>query len=260
MSRVGTSYTSPAITVYSPAHLFLANNVTHLLCQKHGLLQKGNFSLPGCTRSKDKQKIPQQLQVMDDFLTVPWQVVALQLTVVTGPSTRSSVAVSVQDDHATSVVPSETAAHETTAVRAFRRSLGWSAGTSHSGLVHPSAAGECGDGDTGSRGRPDRRRPATAWLGRASPSLGSIAECRAPRARTGASGPRARTKRAIRGSISAALWPSTWRAWLPGARRDCEQCPKHRPWRRWPKPQSACAPSLVKCSATHGRHRHHNEQ
>jgi hypothetical protein len=56
--------------VYSPARLFLADDVTHLLCQEHGLLQKGNFSLPGCTRSKDKQKIPQQQQLIYGFLTV----------------------------------------------------------------------------------------------------------------------------------------------------------------------------------------------
>jgi hypothetical protein len=198
---------------------------------------------------------------MDDFLTVAWQVVALQLTVGTDPSTRSSAAVSVQDDHAASVVPSETAAHETTAVRAFRRSLGCGArGRRPQGLRTYQQPENVEMGTQGVGGRPNMRRPVTAWLGRASPSLGSIAECRAPRARTGASGPRARTKRAIRGSISAALWPSTWRAWLPGARRDCEQCPKHRPWRRWPKPQSAFATSIVKCSATHGRHRHHNAQ
>ena len=197
---------------------------------------------------------------MYDFLTVAWQVVALQLTVVTGPSTRSSVVVSVQDDHAASVMPSETAAHETTSIRAFaspwggarrRRTQGWRTHQQPENVEM---------GTQGVGGRPNMRRPATAWLGRASPSLGSIAQCRAPRARTGASGPRARTKRAIRGSISAALWPSTWCGWLPGARRDCEQCPKHRPWRSWPKPQSACATSLVKCSATHGRHRHHNAQ
>jgi hypothetical protein len=118
VSHVGTSCTSPAITVYSPVHLFLADNVTHLLCQEHGLLQKGNCPLPDCTSSKDEQKIPQQLQLIYGFLTVAWQVMAPQLTVVTSASTRSSIAVSVKDDHATSVVPSETAAHETTAVRA----------------------------------------------------------------------------------------------------------------------------------------------
>ena len=44
--------------------------------------------------------------------------VAPQLTVVTSTIARSGVAVSVKDVHAASVVPSETAAHETTAVRA----------------------------------------------------------------------------------------------------------------------------------------------
>ena len=44
--------------------------------------------------------------------------VAPQLTVVTNTSARSGVAVPVKDVHAASVVPSETAAHETTAVRA----------------------------------------------------------------------------------------------------------------------------------------------
>jgi len=44
--------------------------------------------------------------------------VALQLTVVTNTIARSGVAVSVHDVHAASVVSSETAAHETTAVRA----------------------------------------------------------------------------------------------------------------------------------------------
>ena len=44
--------------------------------------------------------------------------VAPQATVVTNTSARSSVAVPVQDVHAASVVPSEIAAHETTAVRA----------------------------------------------------------------------------------------------------------------------------------------------
>ena len=197
---------------------------------------------------------------MYDFLTVAWQVVALQLTVVTGPSTRSSAAVSVQDDHAASVVPSETAAHETTSVRAFAGPWDGARGRRPQGLrtYQQSENVEVGTQEVG--GRPDIRRAATAGLVRASPSLGSIAECRAPRARAGASGPRARTKRAIRGSLSAAPWPSTWRAWLPGAKRDCEQCPKHRHWQRWPKPQSAFATSIVKCSATHGRHRHHNAQ
>ena len=46
------------------------------------------------------------------------QTVAPQLTVVTHTSARSGVAVPVKDVHAASVVPSETAAHETTAVRA----------------------------------------------------------------------------------------------------------------------------------------------
>jgi len=70
VSHVGTSYTSPAITVYSPAHFFLADNIIYLLCQEHGRLQKGNLSPAGCTRSKDKQKILQQLQLMYGFLAV----------------------------------------------------------------------------------------------------------------------------------------------------------------------------------------------
>ena len=44
--------------------------------------------------------------------------VALQLTVVTRTIARSGVAESEKDVHAASVVPSETTAHETTAVRA----------------------------------------------------------------------------------------------------------------------------------------------
>ena len=45
-------------------------------------------------------------------------VVAPQLTVVTRTIARSGVAESEKDVHAASVVPSETTAHETTAVRA----------------------------------------------------------------------------------------------------------------------------------------------
>jgi hypothetical protein len=132
---------------------------------------KGKFSLPGCTSSKDKPKIPQQLQVIYDFLTVAWQVVALQLTVVTGPSTRSSAAVSVQDDHAASVVPSETAAHETMSVRAFAGPWDGARGRRPQGLrtYQQSENVEVGTQEVG--GRPDIRRAATAGLVRASPSL-----------------------------------------------------------------------------------------
>ena len=197
---------------------------------------KGKFSLPGCTG------------------------VALQLTVVTGPSTRSSATVSLQDDHAASAVPSETAAHETTSVRAFAGAWDGARGRRPQGLrtYQQSENVEVVTQEGGRR--PDIRRASTAGLGRASPSLGSIAGCRVPRGRVGTSGPRTPTKRAIRGSISTAPWPSTWRAWLPGARRDCEQRPEHQPWRRWPKPQSAFATSIVKGSVTHGRHPHHNAQ
>jgi hypothetical protein len=52
------------------------------------------------------------------FSPIPQKAVAPQLTVVTNASARSSVAVPVQDVHAASGVPSETAAHETTTVRA----------------------------------------------------------------------------------------------------------------------------------------------
>ena len=45
------------------------------------------------------------------------EMVAPQLTVVTSTIARSNVAVPVKDARAASVVPSETAAHETTAVR-----------------------------------------------------------------------------------------------------------------------------------------------
>ena len=52
-------------------------------------------------------------------LIVGWAcAMAPQLTVVTNTSARSGVAVPVQDVHAASVVPSATAAHETTTVRA----------------------------------------------------------------------------------------------------------------------------------------------
>src|SRR5262249_10394287 len=52
------------------------------------------------------------------WLSAMAQGVAPQLTVVTNTSARSGVAESEKDVHAASVVPSETTAHETTAVRA----------------------------------------------------------------------------------------------------------------------------------------------
>jgi hypothetical protein len=52
------------------------------------------------------------------FVRAIERLVAPQLTVVTNTIARSSVAVPVKDAHTASVVPSETAAHETTTVRA----------------------------------------------------------------------------------------------------------------------------------------------
>ena len=70
-----------------------------------------------------RERLEEMVQVtiadlVSEFLLMPMGRVALQLTVVTNTIARSGVAVSVHDVHAASVVSSETAAHETTAVRA----------------------------------------------------------------------------------------------------------------------------------------------
>jgi hypothetical protein len=58
------------------------------------------------------------MSLPDKFIVFLGRTVAPQLTVVTRTIARSGVAESEKDVHAALVVPSETTAHETTAVRA----------------------------------------------------------------------------------------------------------------------------------------------